>query len=193
MSYRALTRADKPGGRQLGGLRASRRLLNLRTPPRDPNEDATMSRGSETRRLRKIAQFRLQPGEDERLAALARAAGYESVSAYLRACALGESARLRRVRGFEIPLSADERARVRHKAQASGFLNVGDYARRRLLDRDTEGLSISSAIMELRRATGLQKHLFTQDQLRSREYAELLTKLGDAIEAVAAAAKRRSA
>jgi len=151
-----------------------------------------MSHGTETRQMRAIAQFRLRPGEDERLAELAVNAGFETVSDYLRACAFGDEAVLRRTRGLEIPLTPDERARVRKKAEANGFLSVLDYARRRLLDRDPEGLTLSARIMELRRMTGLQKHLFNHDQLRSREYAELLLKLGDAIEAVAAAAHRKS-
>lgn len=90
-------------------------------------------------------------------------------------------------------MTAEERALVGRRAAVSGFDSVLSYARERLLDRDTEGMTVSRTIMELRRVTGLQKHLFNSDQLRSREYAELLLKVGDAIEAVTAAAARRAA
>jgi hypothetical protein len=151
-----------------------------------------MPSGSERRRRATFVQCRVSAAEKDEIAERAQSNGYATVGDYLRAMALGDGAALRRSRSLDVPMTADERAAVGRKAHDSGFTDVGAYARERLLDRDLEGMTISRAIMELRRVTGLQKHLFNNDQLRSREYAELLFKIGDALEAVCAAAQRRS-
>lgn len=152
-----------------------------------------MRSGSERRRLTETVQFRATEDEKERLVTLAGEHDCETIADYLRRVALGDESPLRRPRTLEVPMTAEERALVGRRAAVSGFDSVLSYARERLLDRDTEGMTVSRTIMELRRVTGLQKHLFNSDQLRSREYAELLLKVGDAIEAVTAAAARRAA
>ena len=133
------------------------------------------------------------PDEKKLLADAARDHGCMTAADYLRLLAFGDVVSQRRPRVLEIPMTADERATVSEKAQANGFDRVDDYARRRLLDRDPEAFTVSRCIMELRRLTGLQKQLVDNDHLRSREYGELLLKIGDAIEAVVCAAEQRGA
>ena len=151
-----------------------------------------MPSGTERRRLTGLIQCRVSPVEKDQIAQRARASGYETVGDYIRAVAFGEEAVLSRPRSLEVPMTAEERALIGRKADNNGFADVATYARQRLLDRDLEGMTISRAVMELRRVTGLQKHLFNNDQLRSREYADLLLKVGDALEAVNAAAQRKA-
>lgn len=152
-----------------------------------------MASGSERRRLTETVQFRATEAEKHRLAILAQEHDCESIADYLRIVALGDETMLRRPRMLGVPMTADERAIIGRRAAANGFDNVSGYARERLLDRTTEGMTISRAIMQLRKVTGLQKHLFNNDQIRSIEYADLLLKVGEAIEAVTAAAAARRA
>jgi len=168
----------------LGALRASRTHYASAPLP------LKRAHGSERRRLAQVVQFRASTAEKRALEERALEAGFRSSADYLRSLALGPDAELRRPRTIEIPLTAPERAIVGRRAERDGFTDAVAYARARLLDRDLEGMTISRAIMELRRMTGLQKHLFNNDQLRSREYAELVLGLGVALENVCAVADR---
>lgn len=170
----------------LGAIRAS-------LTRNDDEGAAAIASGTERRRLTDFVKFRVLPDEKKRLAESVREHGFTSAGDYLRMLAFGDGAMPRRPQGLEIPLTAEERALVRERAKVNGFERVDDYARARLLDRDPEAFTVSRCIMELRRLTGLQKHLFNHDQLRSRDYAELLLKIGDAIEAVVRAAERKGA
>jgi len=150
-----------------------------------------VSSGSETRAGRTtLIQFRARPEERRLVQRRALDAGYATVGQFLRAVALGDQIEPRGMRELTLPMTSSERAAVRRRATENGFEDVVAFARMRVLDRDPEGMTVSRALMELRKITGLQKHMFNNDQLRDRTYADLLGKIGIAIEAVVEAAAR---
>jgi hypothetical protein len=84
----------------------------------------------------------------------------------------------------EFRCTKEEKLEIREQAEAAG-LGDSEYLRRRALGKKVMSKSDAVLINELRRLGGLQKHLFTQDQGKSREYSQVLIALQKAIEKIA--------
>lgn len=78
----------------------------------------------------------------------------------------------------------EEEALVREKAHDSG-MSIGQFMLAAALKRQTRSRIDAHIINELRRLGGLQKHLFSQgDGALSREYANVLVEIADAIKRI---------
>lgn len=80
-------------------------------------------------------------------------------------------------------MTEDEFSEIQQKASDCG-LSMAEYMRRCAMGRQTRSYIESKVINELRRLGGLQKHLYKGDQEHSKEYAEVLVAITDAIKLI---------
>lgn len=98
----------------------------------------------------------------------------------------------KRVVNLKLRCLPEEGDAIRQKAMDSG-VSVSEFLRCAALGRKTRSTLDSQVINELRRLGGLQKHLFTEGGGHaggghlSREYADILVAIKDAIQRIAGA------
>jgi hypothetical protein len=79
-----------------------------------------------------------------------------------------------------IRLSADERARIKQRAESCA-VTVSEFIRRCALDRPLTGRADIEALAELRRQGGLIKHLALSDRSHAYEYRVALNLIHETI------------